>query len=950
MTDKTSERNRINEILEAIMKVARGDYSAQVELSGKNDELDSLAIGLNMMIDDIRTGVEDLQQEITERKRIAYDLNERMKELRCLYGIAEIAERQDITLDELYQETVNLLPVAWQYPEITCARAIFGNKQFETESCRNSRWKQSSDIKANGVKVGTVEVIYLEERPEIDEGPFLKEERLLIDAVARQLGRITERMQAEEKIKQTAEEWSTTFDSITDLVSICAKDSRLVRVNKAYANAFKLKPEELIGKPCYEIVHGTNEPIPNCPNKKTFETKRPATAEYFEPHLGIHLEVSTSPIFNEQGQVVAVVHIAKDITERKQAEELYTTLTNSSPVGVYIVENREFVFVNPQFLKDIDSTKDKLLGTDSLSLVHPEDKELVRQNAVEMLKGNRSSPYEFRVIGKDGEIRWAMETVASIHYKGEQATLGTFMDVTDRKQTEQELVEKTRQLEAASQAKSEFLASMSHELRTPLNAIIGFSQLMLDGIPGEINDEQRQCLGDVLSSGQHLLSLINDVLDISRVEAGRIALKLENLNLADVISGVLQTMKPLLDENKHRMAVSIEKELPQVHADEQRLKQILLNLLGNAIKFTPPGGELGIEVSREGDWCQVSVVDNGIGIKPEDRERIFEAFTQADTLSDERKEGAGLGLALTKQFVEICGGRIWLDSNYGKGSRFTFTLPSAEESKTHLEEKREELGEEFPEVEEPPLRPGQKLVLLVDDDRKARGLLKTWLENEGYAVAQAASGDEGIKKAEELLPAVIVLDILMPDKDGWQVLQELKSKPETRDIPVVIASVVEETKLGFSLGAVDYFVKPIDKGGFLKRIAELGLARGEKVLVVDDNPKDVRLVASILEAEGIGVLCAYGGEEAVSMAAENEPALIVLDILMPDLSGFEVIERLRANNKTRNIPIIILTIKELTEQEFNMLHSQTEAIMMKTTFRWEDFLSEVKRVANSAKK
>jgi len=246
-----------------------------------------------------------------------------------------------------------------------------------------------------------------------------------------------------------------------------------------------------------------------------------------------------------------------------------------------------------------------------------------------------------------------------------------------QKRAEDELQQKTRAVEEASQLKSEFLANMSHELRTPLNAVIGFSELMMDEVPGKINDEQRECLGDILDSGQHLLNLINDVLDLSKVEAGKIELKLQDLNLAAVIADVVKTVEPMLDDSKHKLEVSVEEGLPQVRADKSRLKQIFLNLLSNAVKFTPPGGKLAIEASSAGDRCQVSVVDNGVGIKKEDRERIFEVFTRAETLPDEKEEGSGLGLALTRQLVEIIGGKIWVESEYGKGSRFTFTLPLA---------------------------------------------------------------------------------------------------------------------------------------------------------------------------------------------------------------------------------------------------------------------------------
>jgi len=330
---------------------------------------------------------------------------------------------------------------------------------------------------------------------------------------------------------------------------------------------------------------------------------------------------------------------------------------------------------------------------------------------------------------------------------------------------------------------------------------------------------------------------------------------------------------------------------------------------------------------------QISVVDNGIGIKKEDQERVFEVFTQAETIQDETKKGTGLGLTLTRQFVETMGGRIWVESEHGKGSRFTFTLPLARVSELYLDEE-----------EKPTLKLGQKRILVVDDDPKARRLLTTWLKEEGYAVVEASCADEGIEKAKELLPEVIVLDVLMPEKDGWHVLQTLKSMAKTRDIPVVVASITDQNELAFSLGAVDYFVKPIDKKRFQQRIAELGITGMHKVLVVDDNPADVRLVTSILEAEDIGALCAYGGEEGVRMAKENKPAAIVLDIAMPDLNGFEVVERLYEDEETRDIPIIMLTATEITDAESALLRVKTRAIIKKAAFSREDFLSEVKKL------
>jgi CheY-like chemotaxis protein/anti-sigma regulatory factor (Ser/Thr protein kinase) len=405
----------------------------------------------------------------------------------------------------------------------------------------------------------------------------------------------------------------------------------------------------------------------------------------------------------------------------------------------------------------------------------------------------------------------------------------------------------------------------------------------------------------------------------------------------------------MLIENELKLQARLTKNLPLVYADRNRLRQILLNLVNNAIKFTDSGGKIDIKARRTGNWCEVSVIDNGIGIKKEDQGKILEPFTQVYTKPEENKGGTGLGLTIAKQFVEASGGRLQLESEYGKGSKFTFTLPLAVETPQKKEEKQR-AAKKRTRKKTKPAKAGQKRVLVVDDDQRARNLLRTWLENEGYEVSEASSADEGISQAKELLPSLILLDILMPGKDGWQVLQQVRSMPKTRDIPIIVISVVEEQKLAYSMGVADYFVKPLDKGDrerLLERVAELGVDSRERVLVVDDNPSDVKLVASNLEAEGIRVLRAFGGQEGLRMAKENKPALMVLDILMPDLDGFKVLERLRADKVTRNIPVIVLTVKDLSEEECELLKDQAAAVMKKTSFKRQGFLTRVEDILSS---
>ncbi|UCD08318.1 MAG: PAS domain S-box protein [Dehalococcoidales bacterium] len=398
--------------------------------------------------------------------------------------------------------------------------------------------------------------------------------------------------------------------------------------------------------------------------------------------------------------------LLKEIRERTEVESLYQTLTENSTTGIYIVQKGKFVFFNEVFRMNSGYSADELLGTNSLDLIHPEDREYVRQCATDMLKGKRAQPYEFRLINKSGNVSWSWEKVTSITYNGERAALGNFVDITERKKTEEQiqrtnkqldkqneklliqaeqliqqqekLVEINREIERANQMKSEFLASMSHELRTPLNAVIGFSELMLDGITGDINDEQRECLDDILNSGQHLLELINEVLDLSKVEVGKMEFRLVEMDVPDAINEAVQTVKPLLDQKELSVNVSLEEDQRRIYADQSRLRQVLLNLLSNATKFTPQSGRIDVFTVTKDGMCLIGVKDNGIGIKKEDQEKIFEVFTQAETIQDETPKGTGLGLTLTRQFLTAMGGEIWLESEYGQGSTFYFTIPFAE--------------------------------------------------------------------------------------------------------------------------------------------------------------------------------------------------------------------------------------------------------------------------------
>lgn len=491
-----------------------------------------------------------------------------------------------------------------------------------------------------------------------------------------------------------------------------------------------------------------------------------------------------------------------------------------------------------------------------------------------------------------------------------------------------------KRLEQATRAKSEFLANMSHELRTPLNSIIGFSEVLLERMVGELNEDQTMCAGNINTSGKHLLGLINEILDLSKVEAGRVELVLEEFSLPDALSECLTLVNTLAMKKGIALESSVQEDVPTITADPTRFKQILYNLLSNAIKFTPDKGRVGIEARIKDGMVEIAVTDTGIGIEKDKQEKIFEEFYQVDNVYTRQHQGTGLGLSLTKKLVELHGGRIWVESEPGQGSRFRFTVPLHPKEAPKVMEV----------AKEGPVKP---LILVVEDEKQAGDLLTLYLEQEGYGVARAFDGVEAIEKAKALKPSAITLDVFLPKKDGLQVLRELKGLPETQGIPVIVISIVDNKELGFSLGATDYLVKPIRREELIKRLKSCGVrprpGGGSSILVVDDNPQDVALLGAILEPEGYRVIKAYGGKEGIDLAISENPDAIILDLLMPEVNGFEVAEALRAHPRAKDIPIFIYTAKELTKEDQARLDDYVVSVKAKGGCSKEELLSDIRK-------
>lgn len=506
-----------------------------------------------------------------------------------------------------------------------------------------------------------------------------------------------------------------------------------------------------------------------------------------------------------------------------------------------------------------------------------------------------------------------------------------------------ELELRNREVEHATQLKSKFLASMSHELRTPLNAIVGFSDLLAEQAPGQLNPKQLRFVQHIKQGSTHLLQLINDILDLSKIEAGQLEFRYEDFEIKDALPEVLSTIRPLAMAKNITLNESSTSGL-SICADRVRFKQVLYNLLSNAVKFTPNGGRVDIEAYNRAKTIHVSVSDTGIGIRPEDHTLVFEEFRQVEG-STNAHEGTGLGLAISKRLVEEQGGTISLESELGKGSKFTISFP--------IREQRSAIEAE-PSAPHAPLNivDSSPLVLIVDDEEAARELLNSYLAPV-YRIVTADSGADALEKAKQLHPHAIILDVLMSQGNGFETLVALKKAPDTAGIPVIILSIVDQKKIGFALGATDYLVKPIPKHTLLETLSKYVFTSSvddSAILLVDDDPKSLELLAETLRAAGYETQSVQNGARALEILSSKIVDAVLLDLLMPGMDGFEVIRHIRSKPNLQDLPIFVMTGKTLTSEEINLLNSQTQAFFQKNGPWQTQLASEIARVLNSKKR
>ena len=526
------------------------------------------------------------------------------------------------------------------------------------------------------------------------------------------------------------------------------------------------------------------------------------------------------------------------------------------------------------------------------------------------------------------------------------------MAVELRKQSE-ELLERNQLLRMADQAKSDFLANMSHELRTPLNAIIGFSELLKDGVMGDLSPEQKDATEDIFESGQHLLSLINDILDLSKVEAGMMKLELEATNFHDLLQGSLGIVREKAVAHQIRLNLEVEPDFPPVYLDARKTKQILYNLLSNAVKFTPEGGQVTLCGRRRSDlsgpeyaaypgWLEISVADTGIGIAKKDQGRLFKPFVQADSGLDRRYEGTGLGLSLVKRLAELHGGRVTMESALGEGSTFHVWIPWREE--TVLAEADPAKAVFASQID--------RSALVVENDDATATLLQGYLRSDGFRVRWARDSVGGLNMAREERPDLIILEMNPPGKDGWDFLAAQRQDDRLATIPLVITSMDSEQGSGFSLGSVQVLQKPVEMERLKEILRKLGFVVTKQnrpvILVVDDDARAVEIINRQLSNGGYEVISAYGGRDAVTMAEHLHPDLILLDLMMPEFNGFDVVDALQKNPSMAAIPVLVLTAKIITPEDRRRLNGHILKIMEKAGFRRDQFLGEVHRALSTA--
>ena len=666
--------------------------------------------------------------------------------------------------------------------------------------------------------------------------------------------------------------------------------------------------------------------------------------------------VSVTALRDAQDTIIGYLLIGTDNTARKHVEEKLRWTEESFRLMVESVTDYAIVMLDPEGrVVSWNAGAERIKGYSAEEIVGQHFSRFYPQEDIQSGKPQRdldvvAAKGQFEDEGwrvrQDGSTFWANVVFTAIRDQGGNLRGFAMLtrDLTEPMKIEATLTKAKDAADAANQAKSAFLATMSHELRTPMNAILGYSEILMEDAKDKGQEDFIPDLQKIHASGNHLLSLINNILDLSKIEAGKMDLFLESFGISRVIEDVVSTIRPLVEKNANTLQVHCAADLGTMHADLTKVRQSLFNLLSNACKFTE-NGTITLEASREliggVDWIKFSVSDTGIGMAPDQMEKLFQPFVQGDASTSRKFGGTGLGMTITHRFCQMMGGEISAVSEPGSGTTFTIRLPARVKVQPPA-------AAPLTEPPEPMVSEGSSTVLVIEDDPATRDLLKRFLSKDGFRVKTVSEGEEGLRLARELQPDVITLDVMMSGLDGWAVLTELKADPALADIPVVMLTFVDNKNLGYALGASDYLTKPIQRERLLAVLEKYRRhPQPGPVLVVEDDPDTREILRRLLEKEGCQVIAAENGRVALERLAESQPMLILLDLMMPEMDGFQFIDRVRQHENWRTIPIVVVTAKDLTKEDRLRLNGYVLEIIRKNACPRDELLAEVRELVKS---
>jgi PAS domain S-box-containing protein len=631
------------------------------------------------------------------------------------------------------------------------------------------------------------------------------------------------------------------------------------------------------------------------------------------------------------------------VDERTADLKIMSLAVEHSPASVLMTNPQGTIeYVNRKFVEITGFERDEAIGDNPRILQSGLTAKEVYTDLWQTIKSGQEWRGELLNKRKNGELYWESVSILPIFNTDEeiQHFVAIQEDISKRRQEQQEIRESKEAAETANRAKSQFLASMSHELRTPLNAIIGYSELLQEEADALEQGSFSKDLKKICQAGRHLLGLINNILDLSKIEAGKIELIMESFQVAKLIEEVASTVQQLVEKNGNKLEVGSLDGLGQMEADQTKLRQVLINLLSNAAKFTKDG-HITLTTGRETvdgrEWMTFAVSDTGIGLDEAQMKRIFLEFGQAERSTTNHYGGTGLGLTISRKFCQLMYGDIHVKSSLGEGSTFTARLPAKVRAAPRLTS-----GEE---IEETGVPVGKgPLVLVIDDEVDTRKLLGHWLLRAGFQVVTAEDGPEGLAIARQLKPAAITLDALMPRMGGWEMLRVLKSESGLSAIPIVMCTVVDDMEQGFALGATEYLTKPVDQNRLIQTLYRICPHGEGRVLLVDDSQLDREVIGRELKKAGWQVREAEHGLAALEVLKQDIPDIILLDLMMPKMNGFEFVREIQQNTAWRDIPIVVITAKDMTEEDRLRLKGSVETIISKSSKGVEAAVKEIQKL------